>query len=108
MKDGRTVTHPGQLNPDVLEPDGPTDPEVGVVGVWNKDRSKLLGCVVNYACHATTSPGGISANYIYYLEKAVQGFFGKEAVVVFLAGATGDVTQVDNRSPYQHRTAERW
>src|SRR5262249_23320540 len=107
MKDGRTVTHPGKVNPDILEPAGPIDPDVGVVGVWNKDR-KLLGCIVTYACHATTSPGGISANYIYYLEKAVQGFFGKEAVVVFLAGASGDVTQVDNRSPYQHRNGERW
>jgi hypothetical protein len=107
MKDGRTVTHPGQMNPDVLEPAGPIDPEVGVVGVWGKDR-KLLGCIVTYACHATTNPGGISANYIYYLEKAVQGFFGKEVVVVFLAGASGDVTQVDNRSPFQNTSGEAW
>jgi hypothetical protein len=107
MKDGRSVTHPGQLNPDVLEPAGPVDPEVGVIGVWNKDR-KLLGCIVTFACHATTNPGGISANYIYYLEKAVQGFFGKEAVVVFLPGASGDITQVDNRNPYQQRSGEAW
>ena len=30
---------------------------------WDEE-GKLLGCVVNYACHATTSPGGISANWI--------------------------------------------
>ncbi len=28
----------------------------------------------------------------------MQGFFGKEAVVVFAAGCSGDVTQVDNLS----------
>jgi hypothetical protein len=95
------------MNPAIVEPAGPIDPDVGVIGVWNKD-GKLMGCVVNYACHATTNPGGISANYIYYLEKAVHGFFGKDAVVVFLAGASGDVTQVDNRNPYQHRAGERW
>ena len=68
----------------------------------------LLGCIVNFACHATTSPGGISANYIHDLEKAIQGYYGKEAVVVFLAGASGDITQVDNRSPYQYPGGERW
>ena len=73
-----------------------------MIGAWDaKDPNRLLGCVVNFACHATTSPGGISANYIYYLEKVIQGYYGKDCVVVFLAGASGDITQVDNRSPYQ-------
>ena len=76
------------------------DPQVGVLGVLGRG-GKLLGCVVNFACHATTGPGGISANYIYYLEKAIRGLREKQAVVVFLPGAAGDVTQVDNRSPYQ-------
>ncbi len=107
MRDGRTVTHPGQGNPDIVEPAGPTDPEVGVIGVWD-EKKKLLGCVVNFSCHATTSPGGISANYIYYLEKVIQGYYGKDAVVVFLNGASGDVTQVDNQSPYKYPDGERW
>ena len=107
MRDGRTFTHPGQGNPDIVEPAGPTDPEVGVIGVWD-DKKKLLGCVVNFACHATTNPGGISANYVYYLEKVIQGYYGKDAVVVFLNGASGDITQVDNQSSYRFPEAERW
>jgi neutral ceramidase len=109
MKDGRTVTHPGLGNPEIVEPAGPVDPEVGVVGVWDaKDPNKLLGCVVNFACHATTSPPGISANYIHYLEKVIQGYYGKDCVVVFVAGASGDVTQVDNRSPFKYPDGGRW
>jgi hypothetical protein len=109
MRDGRSVTHPGLGNPEIVEPAGPVDPEVGVIGVWDAaDRNKLLGTIVNFACHATTSPGGISANYIHYLEKVIQGYYGKESVVVFLAGASGDVTQVDNRSAYQNPNGERW
>lgn len=109
MRDGRTVTHPGLGNPEIVEPAGPVDPEVGVIGVWEGPKAyKILGCVVNFACHATTSPGGISANYVYYLEKAIQGYYGKECVVVFINGMSGDVTQVDNRSPYQYPSGDKW
>ncbi|HOP78473.1 MAG TPA: hypothetical protein PLD05_13340 [Thermogutta sp.] len=107
MKNGLTYTHPGQLNPEIVEVAGPTDPEVTVLGVWSPD-GKLEGCVVNFACHATTSPGGISANWIYYMEKAIRGFFGEHVTVVFLAGCCGDVTQVNNLSPYQNPTGEEW
>ena len=45
-------------------------------GRWDA-TGKFLGCVVNFACHATTGPGGISANYIYYLEKTIRGLMGE-------------------------------
>lgn len=64
--------------------------------------------IVNFACHATTSPGGISANYIYYLEQVIRGALGQHVLVVFTAGAAGDVTQVDNLSPHEHPAPERW
>jgi hypothetical protein len=100
MTDGMTFSHPGQGNPLIVEPAGPIDPQVGVLGVWDSE-GKLLGCIVNYACHATTGPGGISADYIYYIEKTIRGLLGEQAIVVFLQGAAADVTQVDNRSPHQ-------
>ena len=99
MRSGLTATHPGQGNPDIVEPAGPIDPTVGVIGAWDAD-GKLLGAIVDFACHATTGPGGTSADYIYYIEKTIRGLMGEQAVVVFLPGAAGDVTQVDNRSPY--------
>jgi hypothetical protein len=107
MKNGLSFTHPGQNNPDIVEPAGPIDPNVGVIGVWNK-AGKCLGCVVNFCCHGTTGPSGISANWIYHLERTIRGAMGQDAVVVFLAGASGDVTQVDNLSPYVYPGQERW
>lgn len=100
MRSGLTMTHPGQGNPEIVEPAGPIDPQVGVIGAFDH-AGQLLGCVVNFACHATTGPGGISADFVYYLEQTIRGLFGDEVVVVFLPGAAGDVTQVDNRSPHQ-------
>ncbi len=107
MKNGLSYSHPGAGNPDIIGYAAPTDPQVGVIGTWNKE-GKLIGCVVNYSCHATTSPGGISASWIQYLEHAIRGMFGPEVVVVFLQGASGDVTQVDNLSPYARPGAEQW
>ncbi|WP_162415806.1 hypothetical protein [Cyclobacterium roseum] len=107
MKNGRTYTHPGQLNPDILQVAGPIDPEVGVIGTWDSE-GKLIGCLVNYACHTTTNPGGISANWVYYMEQTIRGAFGQDCVVVFLQGASGDVTQVNNRNPDIHPSGEDW
>ena len=107
MKNGLSFSHPGKGNPDNVEFAGPTDPEVGVIGFWNAE-GKLTGCVVNFACHATASGAWVSANWIYYMERAIQGFYGKETKVVFLQGACGDVTQVNNLDPYANPEGDAW
>ncbi|WP_414661801.1 hypothetical protein [Horticoccus sp. 23ND18S-11] len=107
MKNGQSWSHPGAMNPDIIDYAGPIDPQVGVIGAWDLS-GKLLGTIVNFSCHATTSPGGISANYIYYLERTLQGAMDSRSPVVFLAGACGDVTQVDNRSPHPRPAGEAW
>lgn len=107
MKNGQTWTHPGQGNPDIVDYAGRTDPEVSVLGAWD-NAGKLRGCIVNFACHATTSPGGISANYIYYIEKVIRGYYGPGVIVLFFPGDSGDVTQVDNLSPFSNPDGDRW
>jgi hypothetical protein len=109
MRNGLCYTHAGAGNPDILGYAGPVDPEVGVLGSWNA-AGKLQGCIVNFACHATTNPvsAGISANYIYYLEQTIRGTFGPQVIVLFFPGDSGDVTQVDNLSPFANPVGERW
>lgn len=100
MRSGYSMTHPGVGNPEIIEPAGPVDPQVGVLGFWT-ETGELRGCVVNFACHCTTGPGGISADYVYYIERTIRGLYGDKVVVVFVPGMAGDVTQVNNQTPYQ-------
>lgn len=108
MKNGLTFSHPGAGNPDVIGYAGPVDPQVGVAGVWDL-KSNLLGVIVNFACHATTSPGGISANWPGAMEQTLRGATGNAALpVVFLQGASGDITQVDNLTKFQNPSGAEW
>ena len=107
MRQGRVYTHPGKGNPDIIAPAGPIDPQVGVLAAWDK-KGRLLGCVVNYACHGTTNYGAVTADWIYHLEKRIRGAMDKDAVVVFLNGASGDVTQVNNLSLSESEHGEKY
>ena len=91
MKNGMSYSHPGAGNPDIIDYAGPIDPQVGTVGVWDL-KGNLLGTVVNFACHATTSPGGISASWIGSMERTIRGATGNASLpVVFMQGACGVV-----------------
>ena len=108
MKNGLTYSHPGVGNPDIIDYAGPIDPQVGTVGVWDL-KGNLLGVIVNVACHNTTNPGGISANWVGAMEKTIRGATGNAALpVVFMQGACGDITQVDNLAKYQNPAPEEW
>ena len=107
MKNGLTYTHPGQGNPDIVRPAGPVDPEVGVVAAWDGEGDGALkGVIVNFACHGTASGAGSSANWIYYMERAIRGVMGDDVIVVFTPGFSGNVTQVDNLSPYERESGD--
>ncbi len=107
MSNGRTYTHPGKGNPDILEPAGPVDPEVGVLAAWTPGGD-LLGCIVNYACHGTTFGGGVSGDWIRFLNTTVRRAMGTDGPVILLPGAAGDVTQVDNLSLREREFGEKW
>jgi hypothetical protein len=101
MKDGREITHPGKPgtphHAEIVKPAGPIDPDVGVLAA--RAGQKVFGVVVNFACHCTVIGGStFSADYPAYLRKHLKARYGDECAVVFLGGAAGDITQVDNLS----------
>lgn len=97
MKDGSQRSHPRADQANMDRPQGELDESCNVVGVAGEDGIPR-GCVVNFTCHGTTGWGAgfASADWIGYFRQCLKRVFGDDFGVVFLNGACGDVTQVDN------------
>ncbi|MCX8066087.1 MAG: hypothetical protein N3G21_13120 [Candidatus Hydrogenedentes bacterium] len=108
MKDGTVETHPGKMNPNIIAPAGPVDPQL--LSLYFIGNEQLpYGAIVNYSLHTTVIGGNkFSADYIYYLRKFLRERWGQNLSVVFLNGACGDVTQVNNLSPESTEFGEGW
>ena len=98
MKDGSIKTHAGKGNPDSLGYAGPVDDQLGVMGVWKKGTDELLGFTLNFSCHACINLEGATADFPGVAINTVRGVYGEKAGAVYLNGASGDVTQIDNMS----------
>ncbi len=110
MKDGSVRSNPGHRNPDIVEPAGPIDPEVGVVAFARQDGS-LKAVFVNYACHQDCVGGTeISADYTGYLAHRLRERAPGHPFVLFTNGACGDINHCDFRSPIPRKGHEhaRW
>jgi hypothetical protein len=80
-----------------------------VVGFRDPRTLEPLGCIVNFACHATHMNGLLySADYVRWIVDTLQAIYGPGFGVVYLNGACGDVTQMDNRSPRPGEFGPYW
>jgi len=95
MKDGTVGWNPGKLNPNILRPAGPIDPEAPVVYFQTPD-GKPLAVYVNYALHLDTV-GGLrySADYPYTLGRLLAEAKGADLLTVFTIGCAGNLNHID-------------
>jgi len=108
MKDGKVATHPGKGNTDIVAPAGSIDPILGVMGVKTMVGT-FMGALIDFSMHCTVMGGSLySADYPHYLSETVRRVLGEGSVIVFLNGACGDVTQVDNLNPRPPEFGEEW
>ena len=98
MKDGRVVTNPGKLNPDIVKPEGPIDPVVGALGV--KRNGELAGLIVNLSNH-TDSTGGdwVSADWPGHMERTIQANLNSDLPVITLISPAGNINHFDVSRP---------
>ena len=95
MKDGTVGWNPGKLNPNIVEPAGPIDPDVGVVYFESSD-GKPIATYVNFAMHLDTVGGlRVSADYPHTLSQILAQVKGPEMVTLFAIGCCGDINHID-------------
>jgi neutral ceramidase len=94
MKDGTVQFNPGKLNPNIVRPAGPIDPDVGLLRFRAGDKELALLTV--FALHLDTVGGTeYSADYPFYLERKLRPILGVEGVSLFGAGTCGDINHID-------------
>jgi len=75
-------------------PNGPIDPEVGVIRVDSADSGKPMAVMMNFAAHPTVLGSEnmtFSADYVGYARRAVERLIGGEVLAIFANGAQGTV-----------------
>jgi hypothetical protein len=96
MKNGTVRFNPGQLNPDIVRPAGPTDPNVDIILACEPGAKLPFAGVTIFGLHSDTVGGTLySADYEFYLEQALQQAFGSNYSSAFGLGPCGDINHID-------------
>ena len=71
MKNGKTLTNPGKLNPDILHPEDAIDPEVHIMAVRQEGEYRLI--MANISNHTDTIGGDfVSGDWPVAMESEIQ------------------------------------
>lgn len=91
MKDGTVSWNPPKLDPNLIRPAGPIDPEVQLLCAHGeKDRTLLT--YVNFAMHPDTTGGTqISADFPGALARALAVAKGPDMLTIFANGCCGNI-----------------
>lgn len=99
MRDGTVGWNPGKLNPKIVRPAGPIDPEVPVV-YFDTAGGAPLATHVSFAMHLDTVGGSrVSADFPAPLAAALAKAKGPGMLTIFTTGACGDINHVNVNSP---------
>jgi len=99
MRDGLVGWNPGKLNPQIVRPAGPIDPEVGVFyAETTGPKPAPVLTFVNYAMHPDTTGGTrISADYPGALARSLALYKGPDMLTLFANGTCGNINHTDVR-----------
>ena len=102
MTDGTVGWNPGKMNPKIIRPAGPIDPEVLVLFA-ETDAGKPISTYVNFAIHLDNVGGtDISADMPYTLSTILGKIKGDDMVTLFAQGCSGNINHI-NVKTNEHR-----
>lgn len=94
MKNGKVVTNPGKLNPEIVKPEGPVDRDIGVLAVEQNGRT--VAVIANIVNHTDTiGLSLVSADWPGRLARTVQVGLGTDVFVMTLVGCSGNINHFD-------------
>ena len=94
LRNGTVATNPGKLNPNIVGPAGPIDPQVGLLQL-RRNGKPVAGLTV-FALHADTTGGTeFSADYPFFLGERLKRDLGPEYLSIFAPGTCGDINHLD-------------
>ncbi|HEX4149171.1 MAG TPA: neutral/alkaline non-lysosomal ceramidase N-terminal domain-containing protein, partial [Pirellulales bacterium] len=101
--------NPGAMNPNLVEPAGPVDPEVAVLSVQARD-GRPIALLANYSLHYVGGVPPISADYYGAFAERIKELLdatsAKPAFVGIMSnGTSGDVNNIDFRVPIERAAA---
>jgi hypothetical protein len=104
MRDGSVGWNPGKLNPNIMLPAGPIDPQVGVLLAappGDPHPAKVLATYVNFAMHPDTTGGArISGDWPGALARTLAAYHGPQHVTLLGNGASGNLNHLDFTWPW--------
>ena len=99
--------NPGVGNPDLLEPAGPTDPQVSILSVVSPG-GQPVALLANYSLHYVggTGPNHLSADYYGIFADRVQQLLGGDRtsppfVAMMSNGTSGNINNINFRGPVE-------
>jgi len=108
MADGRIQTAPEIGDEEVIEPNGPIDPELAVLYVENK-AGKPIGAMINYACHPDVVKGSkYSGDWPCVISYELKDKYGRDFVSLFVNGACGNINHVDVMNAKDYPPSEHY
>src|ERR1019366_3303718 len=98
MKDASVGWNPGKLNPSIVRPAGPIDPDVPVV-FFESETGEPLATYVNFAMHLDTVGGlEVSSDYPYTVANLLGKVKAPGMLTLFTIGAAGNINHIDVKS----------
>ena len=94
MKNGKTLTNPGKLNPDIDHPEGGIDPLIIIAEVRQEGRPVML--MANISNHTDTIGGDIvSADWPGRMEAEIQRALDSDIPVMTIIAPQGNINHFD-------------
>jgi neutral ceramidase len=98
MTDGTVGWNPGKLNPKIIKPAGPIDPDVYVLYAETPEGYPV-STYVNFALHLDNIGGTeISADIPYTLSTILGKIKGQEMITIFSQGCAGNINHINVKS----------